>query len=88
MDAEFKRRTTFVVTVCAGVTMAVMLVWFYSALDTYERRYRAGVSPRHVQYTCNESSNSEFLEFCASFRINKLSRISRDRQSESLSLRH
>lgn len=27
MDAEFKRRTTFAVTVCAGVAMAAMLVW-------------------------------------------------------------
>jgi len=43
---------------------------------------------RHVQYTCNESSNSEYLEFCASFIICKLFRISRDWQSESLSLRH
>jgi len=42
----------------------------------------------HVQYTCNESSNSEFLAFCASFIVCKLFRISRNRQSESLSLRH
>lgn len=27
MDADFKRRTTFVVTVCTGVAVAAMLVW-------------------------------------------------------------